>query len=52
MTKTEVMKELRAKGSAQTRKILRRHVIEGDVFGVSYAFLGKMKRKIKADHPA
>ena len=49
MTKTEVMKELRANGSAQTRKILRRHGVEGDMFGVSYAFLGKMKRKIKTD---
>ncbi len=47
MTKTEVMKELRANGSAQTRKISRRHGIKGDMFGVSYAFLGKMKRKIK-----
>jgi 3-methyladenine DNA glycosylase AlkD len=49
MTKTEVMKELRANGSAQTRKIYRRHGGKGDMFGVSYAFLGKMKRKIKTD---
>jgi len=47
MTKTEVMKELRANGSAQTRKSSRRHGIKGDMFGVSYALLGKMKRKIK-----
>jgi 3-methyladenine DNA glycosylase AlkD len=49
MTKTEVMKELRANGKAQTRKILHRHGVVGDLFGVSYAFLGKMKRKIKTD---
>jgi len=49
MTKTEVMKELRANGSAQTRKIARRHGVKGDMFGVSYALLGKMKRKIKTD---
>jgi 3-methyladenine DNA glycosylase AlkD len=49
MTKTEVMKELRANGTAQNRKIYRRHGAEGDLFGVSYAFLGKMKRKIKID---
>ena len=49
MTKTEAMKELRANGSAQTRKIARRHGVESDMFGVSYAFLGKMKRKIKTD---
>ena len=49
MTKTEVIKELRANGSAQTRKIARRHGAKGDMFGVSYALLGKMKRKIKTD---
>lgn len=49
MTKTEVMKQLRANGSAQTRKIARRHGAQGDLFGVSYAFLGKLRRKIKND---
>ena len=49
MTKTEVMRELRANGSAQTRKTYRRHGLKGDMFGVSYAVLGKMKRKIKSD---
>ena len=48
MTRTEVMKELKANGSAQTRKTYRRHGLTGDMFGVSYAVLGKMKRKIKA----
>ena len=51
MTKTEVMKELRANGSAQTRKTYRRHGLEGAMFGVSYAVLGKMKKKIKVDQP-
>ena len=49
MTKTEVMKELRANGSTQTRQTYRRHGLKGDMFGVSYAVLGKMKRKIKSD---
>ncbi len=49
MTKMEAMKELRANGSAQTRKICRRHGIRGDLFGVSYAVLGKMKKEIKVD---
>jgi 3-methyladenine DNA glycosylase AlkD len=49
MTKMEAMKELRANGSAQTRKICRRHGVRGDLFGVSYAVLGKMKKKIKVD---
>jgi 3-methyladenine DNA glycosylase AlkD len=49
MTEAEAMKELRANGTAQTRKTYRRHGAQGDMFGVSYAFLGKMKRKIKTD---
>ncbi len=51
MTRTEAMKELRANGSAQTRKTYRRHGMQGDMFGVSYAVLGKMKKKIKVDQP-
>jgi 3-methyladenine DNA glycosylase AlkD len=51
MTKTEAMKELEANGSAQTRKTYRRHGIPGEMFGVSYAVLGKMKKKIKVDQP-
>ena len=49
MTKTEAMKELRANGSEQTRKTYRRHGMSGKMFGVSYAVLGKMKKKIKVD---
>jgi len=49
MNKNEVMKALRANGSAQTRKICRRHGVRGDLFGVSYAMLGKLKKKIKVD---
>jgi 3-methyladenine DNA glycosylase AlkD len=43
------MKELRANGTAQTRKILKNHGVRGEAFGVSYAVLGKMKKKIKVD---
>ncbi len=49
MTKTETMQELRANGNEQTRKTYRRHGIRGKMFGVSYAVLGKMKKKIKVD---
>jgi 3-methyladenine DNA glycosylase AlkD len=49
MTKTEVMKELKANGSEQTRKVYRRHGIGGPLFGVSYAVLGKLRKKIKTD---
>ena len=51
MTRMEAMKELRDNGSAQTRKTYRRHGMRGDLFGVSYAMLGKMKKKIKVDQP-
>ena len=49
MTKTEVMKELKANGTAQNRKVYRRHGMRGKLFGVSYAVLGKLKKRIKAD---
>ena len=49
MTKTETMQELRANGNEQTRKTYRRDGIRGKMFGVSYAALGKMKKKIKMD---
>lgn len=51
MTKTEAMKELKANGNARTRKTYRRHGVEGDLYGVSYAALGKMRKKIKTDQP-
>ena len=51
MTKTEVVKELKANGTAQNRKVYRRHGVQGEMFGVSYAALGKLKKKIKMDQP-
>jgi hypothetical protein len=35
------MKELKASGTAQNRKVYRRHGVVGEMFGVSYAALGK-----------
>lgn len=46
----EVMKQLEAAGSEQTRKTYRRHGITAEMFGVSYATLGALKKKIKVDH--
>ena len=45
----QVMQELEANGSEQTRKTYRRHGMSGDMFGVSFAALGKLKKKIKVD---
>ncbi len=50
MTVNETMNELKSLGSEQTRKTYKRHGVKGDMFGVSYANLGKIKKKIKVDH--
>ena len=47
----EVMAELEANGSARTRKTYRNAGIRGEVFGVSYAFLKKLHKRVKVDHP-
>lgn len=51
MTKTEVMRALEAAGTAQNRKLGRRHGVKIPMFGVSYAEFGKLKKKIKTDQP-
>jgi len=50
MTKAEVMAQLKAMGTAQNRKVCSRHGMSGPMFGVSYANLGKLQKKIKVDH--
>jgi 3-methyladenine DNA glycosylase AlkD len=46
----EVMASLRAAGTEQNRKIYPRHGVKNEVFGVSFADLGKLKKQIKIDH--
>jgi 3-methyladenine DNA glycosylase AlkD len=46
----EVMKQLETSGSEQTRKTYRRHGVVGEMFGVSYATLGALTKKIKINH--
>jgi 3-methyladenine DNA glycosylase AlkD len=50
MTYKDLMQELKSSGSEQTRKTYRRHGIQGEMYGVSYAVLGTLKKKIKIDH--
>ena len=50
MTLRETLSALTAAGSEQTRKTYARHGVKGEMFGVSYATLGKLKRSIKSDH--
>jgi len=47
----KLLAELKAKGKAQTVKTYRRHGVQGDIWGVSYADLGVMTRRIGVDHP-
>jgi len=46
----EVLAELKANGSAQTRKTYRNAGVRGELFGVSYAFLKKLHKRVKVDH--
>jgi 3-methyladenine DNA glycosylase AlkD len=51
MNLTQVMRELKAMGTAQNRKVYGRHGVGSKMYGVSYANLGQLKKKIKSDHP-
>jgi 3-methyladenine DNA glycosylase AlkD len=46
----EVMRELESLGTEQNRKIYRRHGMSEPMFGVSFAHLGKLQKRIKQDH--
>jgi 3-methyladenine DNA glycosylase AlkD len=50
MSYKEIMAELKAMGTAQNVKIYRRHGAVGELYGVSFANLGSLKKKIKVDH--
>lgn len=47
---TDVLQELEALGTEQNRKIYRRHGVGENQYGVSYANLGVLKKRIKTDH--
>jgi 3-methyladenine DNA glycosylase AlkD len=50
MSLEEVMQALQAAGTEQNRKIYARHGVTNELYGVSYADFGKLKKKIKVDH--
>jgi 3-methyladenine DNA glycosylase AlkD len=50
MNKTEAMEQLESLGTEQNRKVYAKHGVKGDQFGISYADLGKLKKKIGMDH--
>lgn len=51
MQLNDVMAELEQLGTAQNRKIYARHGAKDPMFGVSFANLDKLKKRIKVDHP-
>jgi 3-methyladenine DNA glycosylase AlkD len=50
MSGEEVLRRLESLGTAQNRKIYRRHGAGEKLFGVSFANLEKLKKEIKVDH--
>jgi len=50
MTYKDLMQELKSFGTEQTRKTLKRHGVQDELYGVSYAHFGALKKKIKVDH--
>lgn len=51
MTRDEVLAELESLGTEQTRKTYARHGVGPEMYGVSYAELYKLQKRIKVDHP-
>jgi len=50
MTLTETMAELKKLGTAQNVKVYKRHGAGENLFGVSFANLNALKKRIKVDH--
>ncbi|EYF01173.1 DNA alkylation repair protein [Chondromyces apiculatus] len=50
MNLDDLMAELEGLGTEQNRKIYKRHGSGDNVFGVSFAHLGAIKKRIKTDH--
>ncbi|HEY7912948.1 MAG TPA: DNA alkylation repair protein [Blastocatellia bacterium] len=50
MTIDQVLGELKSLGTEQNRRIYKRHGVSDNMYGVSFANLGKIQKKIKFDH--
>jgi 3-methyladenine DNA glycosylase AlkD len=50
MNYKDLMQELKALGTEQNRKTYKRHGVQDELYGVSYAHLGALKKKIRVDH--
>lgn len=51
METTQVLQTLAEAGTDQNRKIYARHGAKEPMYGVSFAFLGTLRKQIKKDHP-
>ena len=51
MELSELLREMESLGAEQNRKIYRRHGVAGEQFGLSFANLKKLQKRIKKDHP-
>ncbi len=49
MTAEQVLAELESMGTAQNRKVYARHGVTREMYGVSYANQGKLKKKVRID---
>src|SRR5437588_12397336 len=50
MLASDVLAKLKRLGKRKTAEIYRRHGASGEVWGVSFADLGALKKQIKTDH--
>ncbi len=50
MTAEQALAELEALGTEQNRKVYQRHGVKPPLFGVSYANLDRLRKRIKRDH--
>ena len=50
MNLKQALSELKTAGTAQNGKVYGRHGVMREMFGVSYAILGKLTKQIKTDH--
>jgi 3-methyladenine DNA glycosylase AlkD len=49
-TATQILEELQALGTERTRRTYRRHGVAGEIYGVSYGDLAKLRKRIETDH--
>src|SRR3972149_5604630 len=49
-TTADVLAKLESLGTEQNRKVYRRHGVKGELYGISYANLTALKKRVKTNH--